>query len=510
MPKPTLNAACSLLEQRATDDAEAILYRCEERSLSVGWLHQRVGQFADLYRDRGMAAGERLLIARPDEPETIAAFLGAMLQGLVPVLLDPLASLAAARFILDDCDATLVLAGAENAWAIAAQEAHRHWIDPAAADFANSLDALSPRWHPHPVTDAAPAFLLYTSGSTGRPKGVIHRHSDLRQTADTYARQVLGLQPGDRLLSASKLFFAFGLGNSLSFPLVTGAQAILNPAVSTPARILALIEHYRPSHLFAVPSLFARLLQALPEPGVLPGLRLCVSAGEALPASLLEQWRAWTGLAICDGLGSTEALHIFISNWPDQVRPGCAGRTVPGYETRLIDAQGAPVADGEVGHLEVRGPSLTPGYWNRPEQTARLLRGEGWLATGDLAIAEDGWITHLGRADDLFKSGGHWVVPGQVEEALREHPGVADCAVVGVQVLGLVRPKAFVIPVGQPAPTLADLRDHLRARLPEHLCPVDFEFRADLPRTDTGKLQRFQLRDPVAPPPAASSDATDH
>ena len=342
------------------------------------------------------------------------------------------------------------------------------------------------------------AFWLYTSGTTGRPKGVIHAHSDLAATTRCYADVVLQLTPQDVVFSAAKLFFAYGLGNALTFPLSAGAAVVLLDGPPAPEAVKHILDTYRPTVFFGVPTLFAMLLNSGNLPADGHRLRLAVSAGEALPETLLSRWQAATGVEIIDGIGSTEMLHIYMSNRPGKILPGSSGTPLPGYRVRLLDEDGQPVADGDVGDAHVSGPSMALGYWDRRELSRATFQG-AWLASGDkYRVDERGAWVYCGRSDDLLKVGGIYVSPMEVENALLAHPDVAEAAVVGhADADELIKPRAFVVPAtgAQPGAALeALLIEHVRASLAAYKRPRWIEFVDRLPKTATGKIQRYRLR----------------
>jgi benzoate-CoA ligase family protein len=343
------------------------------------------------------------------------------------------------------------------------------------------------------------AFWLYSSGSTGRPKGVVHAHRDIGVTVDQYARNVLRIDAHDVCYSTTKLFHAYGLGNSLSFPLSVGACAGLVKGRSTPERIFEAVARYQPTLFFSVPALYAAMVKAPGAADVdFSSVRACVSAAEALPAAVLARWQALTGVPILDGIGSTELLHIYCSNTLEDLAPGTSGRAVPGYELRLVDEHGLDVAPGQPGDLMVRGDSCAGFYWHQRDKTRYCMRGE-WFHTGDRYIVDaDGHYVYQGRSDDMIKVGGLWVSPADVEACLVRHPAVSEAAVIGVNVEDLSRIKALVICAASPDEPDA-LADELRQWCKQHLRRYEYphvvEFVEDLPRTSTGKVQRYKLRE---------------
>jgi len=347
-------------------------------------------------------------------------------------------------------------------------------------------------------------FWLYSSGTTGLPKGVMHLQHDMRCVVETYGRGVLGIDETDVTFSVAKLYFAYGLGNALYLPFGVGAATVLLSGAPAPATVVEVVRRFRPTIYYAVPTSYANTLAADPEVWAgadFGSVRVCVSAGEPLAGSILERWRERTGTHILDGIGSTECCHIFISNRLDDVRPDCSGTVVPGYDARIVNAAGHDVPDGEVGRLLVSGDSVCAGYWNQHERTRRTIRGE-WIDTGDQYVRDaDGHYRYQGRSDDMLKVGGIWVSPTEVEAALNAHEAVLECAVVAViDEQRLVRPEAYVVlRAGGPGSVELEqeLRDHVRARLAHHKCPRDFHFVDELPKTATGKIQRFRLREPA-------------
>ena len=354
---------------------------------------------------------------------------------------------------------------------------------------------------PAPSQAEDDCFWLYSSGSTGRPKGTIHRHRDLVVTSRHYGVETLGVQEGDVCYSAAKLFFAYGLGNAMSFPLWVGGTAVLSDARPTPPVTFDTIARFRPTLFFGVPTLYAAQLQAMEasEPD-LSSIRLFVSAGEALPAEILRRWREATGKPILDGIGSTEALHIFISNRPDDVKPGSSGRPVPGYRARILDETGREAPPGESGQLMIAGDSTARCYWNNPERTSSTMVGD-WLNTGDTYHRDaDGYFFYRGRSDDMLKVGGIWCSPFEIEATLIEHPQVLEAAVVGrPDADELIKPAAFVV-LKNPADAGERLTEELMQRCKSGLAPYKYprwiSFVPDLPKTATGKIQRFKLRAP--------------
>jgi benzoate-CoA ligase len=369
-----------------------------------------------------------------------------------------------------------------------------------------SLDELlakaATRFEPAATCCDDPCFWLYSSGSTGAPKGTIHVHASLIQTAELYARPILGLSESDVVFSAPKLFFAYGLGNGLTFPLAVGATAVLMAERPTPAAVFERLQQHRPTVFGGVPTLFASMLAGeLPERAT-TALRACISAGEALPREIGERWRRHFGVDILDGIGSTEMLHIFLSNRLGDVRYGTTGLPVPGYQVRLVDENGHAVAPGHIGELQICGPTRAHSYWNNREKTSDTFQG-AWVRSGDKYYVDaQGHYVYAGRSDDMLKVSGIYVSPAEVESALISHPAVLEAAVIGAEdAEGLVKPLACIVlhTSARPSAALAEqLKQHVKALLAPHKYPRRIEFLEELPKTATGKIQRFKLRERFA------------
>ncbi len=446
--------------------------------------------------DRGVGPGDRVVMVVNDEPDFVAWFLGAMRAGAVPVPLSTMLMTEDIAGIVADAEASLLVASAEHQDRVSAGELPAGAVvlgTPSWADYDDRSEA------PVGDTDAlASALWLYSSGTTGSPKGVMHRHGSLQATADTYARSVLRTVEDDRFLSIAKLFFAYGLGNSLTFPFAVGATSILHPAPPTPADILRLIAEERPTLFFASPGFTAAILDAAPDPSVFTGVRATVTAGESLPADLHRRFSSTFGHPVLDGIGTTEALHIFMSNRVDDQVAGTSGMPVEGYEAHLRDDGGDEVVEPDTpGYLHVRGPSIADGYWRRADATAAAFLDEGWLRTGDVYTrSADGHWTFLGRNNDMIKAGGIWVSPAEVESALVEHPSVLEAAVVGARNAdGLEQTVAFVVPAAGHEIDPAEIERHCRSRMAAFKRPRELHVVAELPKTATGKIRRFQLRE---------------
>ncbi|MFP5260327.1 MAG: benzoate-CoA ligase family protein [Blastocatellia bacterium] len=453
----------------------------------------------------GIGEGDRVAMLLYDSPEFIACFLAAVSIGAVCVPINTFLPAEDILFILSDSGARLVIAEDELEWKTDlgdpafADKCALLTVDTAARHYLDAKDDVEPRSSLPATTEQSSAFLLYTSGSTGAPKGVLHLHGAIPHTVGSYSSNVLRLSKEDRVYSSSRMFFAYGLGNSLSFPLAAGATVILDSERPTPGRIAKLFEEQRPSFFFGVPAIYRSLLEfrAAGNHVDVSALRKCVSAGEALPERVFEDWRREFGLPILDGIGSTEMLHIFISNTEQEARAGSSGRAVRGYEARLLDDGDREVDGGEPGNLWVRGASATPGYWNRPELTRATIR-DGWVRTGDIYRRDgDGFYFHVGRSDDCFKVRGLWVSPIEVESALMAHEAVIEAAVVSdADEHGLATARAYAVirTEGDREGLKEELRRFVASRLPQHKVPSSIEFIAEMPRTSTGKIQRFKLR----------------
>jgi 4-hydroxybenzoate-CoA ligase len=477
------------------------------RSLTYAGLDAASARFAAGLRAAGIERERRIALVMLDTVDFPIAFWGALRAGVIPVPINTLLPVDIAGYILEDSRAAALFVSAPMLDALrpAARRVGRVVVsnpDGSAGGFADFLGAKDAA----DIAECSPdevAFWLYSSGSTGAPKGARHVHSSLKATADTYAATVLKLSSGDIVYSAAKLFFAYGLGNSMTFPLAAGATSVLLPDRPIPDAVLGVMRRHHPTLFCGVPTLYAALL-AHPELGRGAGsdrLRLCISAGEALPEHVGRRWADRVGVDICDGIGSTEMLHIFVSNRPGDIRYGSTGKPVPGYEARILDAEGNELPDGEAGELVVRGPSAADGYWNQRAKSRLTFRGE-WTHTGDTYIRDaDGYFRCCGRTDDMLKVGGIWVSPFEVEEALIAHPAVLEAAVVGhSDADGLVKPKAFVVlqeraAAEDRAALTLDLQNAVKDRVGVWKYPRWVDFADSLPKTATGKIQRYKLRE---------------
>ena len=471
----------------------------------------------------GVRAEERLLLCMADSPELLALFLGGLYIGAVPVPVSTMATSSDLAGLAADSRARFLAVSSEFAGAAVDAAAlpglHEIVVAGQTADLAPLLGPAAQRTPARvrtlrgflaaagpadlaaaraaaPTLADSPAFWLYTSGTTGTPKAAMHRHGSLRATAQTYGADVLGIGPDDVCYSAAKFFFAYGLGNMLTFPFSAGARTVLDRARATPARLASVLASTRPTLFFAAPTAYAAMLAADLPADTFASVRLAVSAGEAFPADLHKRFTGRFGVEVLDGIGSTEALHIFLSNRPGRVRPGTTGEVVTGYELRIENADGELVADGEPGSLYVKGDSIATGYWCRSEVSRRVFRGE-WLRTGDIyARDHDGYYTCLGRSDDVLKVSGMWVSPAEVETRLRAHPGVEQAVVVTIPDSdGLDKPVACVVARPGQQLTEDELVAFCRAGLAAFKRPRHVLFLTELPLTATGKVQRFRLRE---------------
>jgi benzoate-CoA ligase family protein len=484
------NLAAALLDQHlSAGRGDRPAFRHQGATVTYAGIAALAARAGHGLRAAGVAPGDRVVLLLADSPAFVATFLGALHIGAVPVTLSTFLSAEEYAYLFDDSGAKVAIVDGSTA-------------QPAptpGTTFDELISGQREMIETAPTRAGDMAFFQYSSGTTGRPKGVIHLHRNGVQPAQLHGRWVSEITPDDRVFSVPRLFFSFGLNNSLLVPLYHGASAVLEPVRPDAKRALAVIARERPTLFYNVPTGYAAILAAVEAgaPADLSSIRRCVSAGEALPAPIYERWLRTFGLEILDGIGSTEIGHICISNFPGRVRPGTSGTVIPGYDARVARADGSDAPDGEVGDLLVRGPSAARGYWRKPEATVHTFR-DGWVFTGDRFTRDaDGYFTYQGRSDDMLRVSGMWVSPLEVESALLRHPSVRECAVVARSLDdGLARPMAYVVadPAAKPQDLGPELHALAKTALAGYKRPHWIEFVSELPKTSTGKIQRFKLR----------------
>jgi benzoate-CoA ligase family protein len=497
------NACEYLLDRRlAAGDGRKTALTGPAGEVSYAQLHERVCRTAAGLRAVGLRPEQRVLMVMADSPHFVVLYLAAMRIGAIPVPVSTMLRPDGIADLLRDSRARFLAVTREFAVAGESAAAAVPALDKVLgeAEF-DDLASAAPEESVYDSGPDAPAFWLYTSGTTGVPKGAMHRHGSVREVCETYGSQVLGIRPDDRCLSAAKAFFAYGLGNSVLFPMSVGAAAVLLPSASKPDLIAETAAKYGATLFFAGPTFFASMLRAGLPGDALGGVRLAASAGEALPAPLYQRWTAHFGVDILDGIGMTEMLHIFLSNRPGEVRAGTTGIAVPGYDLKLVDEDaGAEItAAGTPGTLYVRGASAATGYWSSYDASRRVFQGE-WLRTGDTYVRDaDGYYACLGRTGDMIKASGIWVSPMEVEERLLTHPAVAQAVVVAAaDADGLEKPVAYVVLGEGETATEAELIEHCREGLPSFKRPRAVMFTDGFPTTATGKIRRVELREQAA------------
>ncbi|ADP69334.1 benzoate-CoA ligase family [Rhodomicrobium vannielii ATCC 17100] len=504
---PVFNVASEFIDRHLREGkATKVAVRTRKGDTTYRELFEGVNQTANFLDAAQVGRGERVLMIVKDSVEFFFIFWGAIKAGIVPVPVNTLLRAKDYAFIIENSACAGLIYSPEYAGEVEAALAsipHRPGLVLKIADEGDTLaNRIAPYSTEFAAVEASPTdecFWLYSSGSTGNPKGAVHLQRDMVVSSEFYGVRTLGAGEDDVFFSAAKLFFAYGLGNGMTFPLWVGGTAVLLDEKPTPSNTFALIETFRPTLFFGVPTLYAAQLQALenvtPD---LSSLRMCVSAGEALPADIFRRWREHTGTLILDGVGSTEALHIFISNRVGQFKPGSSGLVVEGYDAKVVDEAGRTVPTGETGRLFIKGLSMAKYYWRNPEKTAETMLGE-WINTGDTYYRDEhGYFFYCGRSDDMLKVGGIWCSPFEIESTLIEHPTVFEVAVVGrSDGEGLVKPEAWIVLNDEARPTEAledELRTFCKTKLAPYKFPRRFHFVDSLPKTATGKIQRYRLR----------------
>jgi benzoate-CoA ligase family protein len=473
-------------------------------------LARRINRFGHALKEIGVDREDRVLLMLNDTPSFPTAFFAAMRIGAVPIPVNTLLQPADYRFFVENSRARAVVCDRMHHETIRRalegydEEPVEVIVTNGGAEGARVLEDMleigEDELDPVATHKDDPAFWLYSSGSTGEPKGAVHLHHDIIYTCETYAKEVLKVSEDDVCFSASKLFHAYGLGNGISFPYWAGASAVLYPGKPTPEAILGTAQRFKPTLFFSVPTLYNAMLNHEGAGNYdLSSIRLCASAAEALPAGIWHRWKETFGSVILDGIGSTEMLHIFVSNTPEELKPGSSGKPVPGYEARILNEDGYPVGPGEAGYLSVKGDSAAAYYWRNHEKTKKTMHGE-WLFAGDwYRVDEDGFYWYEGRSDDMIKVSGLWVSPVEVESTLGDHPAVIEAAAVGVPVDGLTRVRAHIVLREGYKPSeelVTELQNWCKERLKRYQYPHLVEFVDELPKTVTGKIQRFKLRGP--------------
>ena len=497
------NACVDLLDgnvERGRGDHPAVVSRT--RTVTYAELLDEVRHVAAALRGLGVQPEQRVAMVMLDSVEFFATFLGALRVGAVPAPVNPLLPGRDLGGVVAFSRARLLVVSGERAGEIDA-------ITAAAAEVSDVVTADAPGWEaflaagqggsddPYATWEESPGFWLCTSGSTGRPKLAMHRHVDLHRTADTYASSVLGVRPDDRCYSVGPMFHAYGLGNSLTFPFSVGATAIVEATrPPNPALVGDIVREFAPTLFFCIPTFYAALSASDLAADTFASVRHAVSAAEPLPADTYHRFADRFGVQILDGIGSTEMTHIYVSNAPGATQPGTSGRPVPGYDVEIVDDDGQPITGEAEGHLEVRGPSMAVGYWCDQAASQRSFHGDR-MRTGDMyARSNDGYYTYLGRSDDMLRVGGEWVSPAEVEAVLVSHAAVLEAAVVGHRdEQGVQRPVAFLVGTPDAVLDVAELEALCKAELAGFKRPKRYEIVAELPKTATGKIQRFKLRD---------------
>jgi benzoate-CoA ligase family protein len=509
---PVFNVASHFVDRHLLEGrGDKVAIECGEELVTYRQLVERVNRLGNALKVLGLRREERVGLLLLDTPEFAYCFFGAIKMGAIALPINTLLKPHEYEYILNDSRAKIVIVSESLLPELQAiPSKNLRYLEKIVVagnapqgfqSLQELLDSASPELEAEPTSKDDAAFWLYSSGSTGFPKGCVHLHHDMVVCSELYAKAVLGVKEHDRLFSVAKLFFAYGLGNGLYFSLAVGATTILWPGSPSPPNIFSVIERHQPTLFFSVPSNYASLLTFRRESGPdfdLSGIRWAVSAGEALPAAIYHRFKERFGVEILDAIGSTEALHMFIANRPGAVRPGSSGQIIPGYEARIVDENGQPVPDGEIGSLLIKGDATCACYWNQHEKTKETIQGH-WLRTGDKYYRDpDGYYWYVGRSDDMLKVKGMWVSPVEIENVLLEHASVQEAAAIGFEDgNGLTKPAAYVVLKSgiSASPQLqAELKELLSLRLAAHKCPQILEFINNLPKTATGKIQRYKLR----------------
>lgn len=508
------NAAQAFIDEKINDGlANKVAIYYQEEQVTYKQLQDRMNQFGNGLKQIGIGIESRMLIMCLDSPEFIVSFFGAVKIGAVPIPVNTMMQPTDYEYYLNNSRAKVLVAHQEL-WDKIKDLRHRflylkhvivisedEQLYPNVISYKRLLEESSRELEPVHTTYDDSAFWLFSSGSTGNPKGVIHLQHDMEFALTHYAKHILKMTEDDITFSASKLFFAYGLGNAMYFPLGVGASTILMPERARPENVFEMIEKYKPTVFFGVPTLYGAMIDYIQQTGRtfdLSSIRICVSAGEALPSPYILKWKDMYQLDILDGIGSTEALHIFLSNRIGDIREGSSGKLVPGYETKIVDELGKLLPPNEIGDLLIKGDSIAQGYWNLHEECKQKFRGE-WLATGDkYYMDEEGYYWYCGRSDDMLKVGGIWVSPTEIENCLLEHEAVLEVAVIGESnERDLIQPKAYIVLKKGLKPTVeleTELKDFVKKQLAPYKYPRRVEFIEELPKTPTGKIQRFKLR----------------